>query len=112
MIGSIDEIQKLHIRTVPLGETPLRISYQESSQTFGVISTRTEIADPTGVNAAMGHPKQSASTSALNITKSGGAKGMAGQAGGSGEGSSFGDEVEVHSLLIIDQHTFEGMGLQ
>jgi DNA damage-binding protein 1 len=21
---------------------------------------------------------------------------------------SFGDEVEVHSLLIIDQHTFEG----
>ncbi|XP_071476122.1 DNA damage-binding protein 1-like [Diadema antillarum] len=103
MIGSIDEIQKLHIRTVPLGETPLRIAYQESSQTFGVISTRTDLADP-GATLS----RQSASTSALNITKSGGGKGMAaGQAGGSGEGSSFGDEVEVHSLLIIDQHTFE-----
>lgn len=31
-IGTIDEIQKLHIRTVPLGETPKRISYQETSQ--------------------------------------------------------------------------------
>lgn len=31
-IGTIDEIQKLHIRTVPLGESPRRISYQESSQ--------------------------------------------------------------------------------
>lgn len=30
-IGTIDQIQKLHIRTVPLGETPRRIAYQESS---------------------------------------------------------------------------------
>ncbi len=31
-IGTIDEIQKLHIRTVPLGETPRRIAYQEETQ--------------------------------------------------------------------------------
>lgn len=31
-IGTIDEIQKLHIRTVPLGEAPRRIAYQESSK--------------------------------------------------------------------------------
>lgn len=31
-IGTIDEIQKLHIRTVPLGETPRRIAYQEASK--------------------------------------------------------------------------------
>lgn len=31
-IGTIDEIQKLHIRSVPLGESPRRIAYQESSQ--------------------------------------------------------------------------------
>ena len=31
-IGTIDEIQKLHIRTVPLGESPRRIAYQETSQ--------------------------------------------------------------------------------
>lgn len=24
--------------------------------------------------------------------------------------TSFGEEVEVHNLLIIDQHTFEGVG--
>ena len=33
-IGSIDDIQKLHIRTVPLGEQPRRIAHQESSRTF------------------------------------------------------------------------------
>lgn len=31
-IGTIDEIQKLHIRTIPLQESPRRIAYQESSQ--------------------------------------------------------------------------------
>ncbi|CAH2218357.1 jg25464, partial [Pararge aegeria aegeria] len=31
-IGTIDEIQKLHIRTVHLGESPRRIAYQEASQ--------------------------------------------------------------------------------
>lgn len=41
-IGTIDEIQKLHIRTVPLGETPRRIAYQEASQTFAVITMRVE----------------------------------------------------------------------
>lgn len=34
-IGTIDEIQKLHIRTVPLGETPRRIAYQEATQVGG-----------------------------------------------------------------------------
>lgn len=31
-IGTIDEIQKLHIRTIPLYESPRRIAYQECSQ--------------------------------------------------------------------------------
>ena len=39
-IGTIDEIQKLHIRFVPLGECPRRICYQEEILTFGVISSR------------------------------------------------------------------------
>lgn len=42
-IGTIDEIQKLHIRTVPLGETPRRIAYQEETQTFGVLTIRHDI---------------------------------------------------------------------
>lgn len=35
-IGSIDEIQKLHIRTVPLGEQPRRLVHQEATRTFAV----------------------------------------------------------------------------
>jgi DNA damage-binding protein 1 len=33
-IGNIDDIQRLHIRTIPLKETPRRISFQETSKTF------------------------------------------------------------------------------
>jgi DNA damage-binding protein 1 len=38
MIGTIDEIQKLHIRTIPLGEMPRRITYHESSLSFAVVA--------------------------------------------------------------------------
>ncbi|CAH0552007.1 unnamed protein product [Brassicogethes aeneus] len=115
-IGTIDEIQKLHIRTVPLQESPKRIAYQETSQTFGVIASRVDIQDSTGLNPA----RQSASTTTQSVTvsssvgslavgKSSGSGG-AGGAGAMGGGSlapDYGQEVEVHSLLIIDQHTFE-----
>ena len=37
-IGSIDEIQKLHIKTLRLNEMPRRIAYQESSHTFGILT--------------------------------------------------------------------------
>eukprot|EP00123_Amoebidium_parasiticum_P014344 comp22455_c0_seq3/m.33753 comp22455_c0_seq3/g.33753 ORF comp22455_c0_seq3/g.33753 comp22455_c0_seq3/m.33753 type:complete len:759 (-) comp22455_c0_seq3:20-2296(-) len=39
-IGTIDEIQKLHIRTIPLGEQPRRIAFMEDTNTFGVITSR------------------------------------------------------------------------
>ena len=35
-IGTVDEIQKLHIRAVPLGEQPRRIAHQPQSRTFAV----------------------------------------------------------------------------
>ena len=35
-IGTIDDIQKLHIRTVPLGEQPRRIAHQPATRTFAV----------------------------------------------------------------------------
>jgi DNA damage-binding protein 1 len=34
-------IQKLHIRTVPLGEQPRRISHQSSTKTLGVVTIST-----------------------------------------------------------------------
>ena len=36
MIGNMDEIQKLQLRTVPLGEQPRRIAHQEASRSFAV----------------------------------------------------------------------------
>ncbi|XP_020628267.1 DNA damage-binding protein 1-like [Orbicella faveolata] len=110
-IGTIDEIQKLHIRTVPLGETPRRIAYQDSTQTFGVISMRIEVLDPATNTTRPLH--SSASTMAQNITSSvtaampgTSARSSAGNRGAA-DGITFGDEVEKSSLLIIDQHTFE-----
>ena len=38
-IGGIDEIQKLHIRTVPLGEQPRRLAHQEASRSFAVLTS-------------------------------------------------------------------------
>ncbi|KAF8774370.1 DNA damage-binding protein 1 like protein [Argiope bruennichi] len=64
LIGTIDEIQKLHIRTVPLGESPRRIAYQEDTQTFGVITTRIDFHDSCGLTPT----RRSASTQALNVS--------------------------------------------
>ncbi|XP_050465445.1 DNA damage-binding protein 1 [Cataglyphis hispanica] len=100
-IGTIDEIQKLHIRTVPLGESPRRIAYQESSQTFGVITMRVDVQESSGV----GIVRHSASTQAATLSSS---IHIASHNKPSGHtASEIGQEIEVHNLLIIDQHTFE-----
>ncbi|XP_010906318.1 DNA damage-binding protein 1a [Elaeis guineensis] len=39
-IGTIDDIQKLHIRTIPLGEHARRICHQERSRTFAICSLK------------------------------------------------------------------------
>lgn len=39
-IGTIDEIQKLHIRSIPLGEHARRISHQEQTRTFALCSVK------------------------------------------------------------------------
>ncbi|GLV40180.1 piccolo [Carabus blaptoides fortunei] len=111
-IGTIDEIQKLHIRTIPLFESPRRIAYQECSQTFGVLTMRMDIQDSTGLNPSRPSASTmtqsvtaSSSVSSLSLTKSVGASAAAGGTGN--VVPEYGQEVEVHNLLIIDQHTFE-----
>uniref|UniRef100_A0A8B9LRQ7 DNA damage-binding protein 1 n=1 Tax=Astyanax mexicanus TaxID=7994 RepID=A0A8B9LRQ7_ASTMX len=99
-IGTIDEIQKLHIRTVPLYESP-KICYQEVSQCFGVLSSRVEMQDASGTTAPV---RPSASTQALSSSVS---SSKLFPSSTSPHETSFGEEVEVHSLLVVDQHTFE-----
>uniref|UniRef100_A0A8C0IFI1 DNA damage-binding protein 1 n=1 Tax=Bubo bubo TaxID=30461 RepID=A0A8C0IFI1_BUBBB len=100
-IGTIDEIQKLHIRTVPLFESPRKICYQEVSQCFGVLSSRIEVQDASGGTTAL---RPSASTQALSSSVS---TSKLFSSSTAPHETSFGEEVEVHNLLIIDQHTFE-----
>lgn len=71
---------------------------------------RIEVLDP-GTNTTRPlHP--SASTMAQNVTSSGSSSLPGSSAPSSNrataDGITFGDEVEKSSLLIIDQHTFEG----
>ncbi|CAL1299313.1 unnamed protein product [Larinioides sclopetarius] len=104
LIGTIDEIQKLHIRTVPLGESPRRIAYQEDTQTFGVITTRIDFHDSCGLTPT----RRSASTQALNVSLSTSANSVIKLTNSGGPSADdCGQEVDVYSLLIIDQHTFE-----
>jgi DNA damage-binding protein 1 len=42
MIGQIDQVQKLHINKIPLGETARRICHQEYSRTFGILTSKME----------------------------------------------------------------------
>ncbi|KAG6793567.1 hypothetical protein POTOM_002781 [Populus tomentosa] len=41
-IGTIDDIQKLHIRSIPLGEHARRICHQEQSRTFSICSMKNQ----------------------------------------------------------------------
>jgi DNA damage-binding protein 1 len=97
--GTIDEIQKLHIRTVPLGESPRRIAYQESSQTFGIVTMRLDVMRASGLQPA----RSSASTLAASTSCSAATLFK----GGAPPTLDIGQETEVHNLLVVDQHTFE-----
>jgi len=100
-IGTIDAIQKLHIRSVPLGEGPERITYQEETSTFGVITRRIDVMDKGGVKPV----RDSVSTQAISTSQASTVTGIARSGGGTP--LQMGEEVEVYNLLIIDQNTFE-----
>ncbi|KAI8994749.1 CPSF A subunit region-domain-containing protein [Pilobolus umbonatus] len=40
IIGQMEEIQKLHITKIPTTDTPRRITYQETSRSFGIVTER------------------------------------------------------------------------
>ena len=56
MLGTIDEIQKLHIRKFPHGEMPRRIAYQDATHSFAILTVKTAAhgsrgAGPDGADA-------------------------------------------------------------
>ncbi|XP_040569260.1 DNA damage-binding protein 1 [Lepeophtheirus salmonis] len=108
IFGTIDEIQKLHIRTVRLNETPRRLAYQEETQTFGVITMRQDIQGKDGLVPS--RPSASTLCQSTTLTSSVGTLCSNRQSsGGTGIGGAqeYGQEQDVFSLLILNQHTFE-----
>ena len=129
-IGTIDNIQKLHIRTVKLNETVRRIAYQADTQTFGILTYRN---DTIGYNGELKSSKPSASTQCPNqhncVTKFmvdnlattstvGGNPSSSSKlanttstniefASNTSKLSNQNEEVTVSSFLILDQNTFE-----
>ena len=83
--------------------TNRRIAYQETSQTFGVLSTRTEVEDASGGSGTQ-PVRPSASTTALSTSVSPNKNALRSSNDSDG---AFGEEIEIHSLLVVDQHTFE-----
>ncbi|XP_027838000.2 DNA damage-binding protein 1-like isoform X1 [Aphis gossypii] len=110
IIGTIDEMQKLHVRTIPLGEAPRRIAHQESSKSFGIITMRIDVHE--GINLVPA--RSSASTSAKNTSgainsrlPNSASVSNSNQGPSSLGGSEYGLEVEIHNMLVLDQNTYE-----
>lgn len=99
-IGQIDQIQKLHIRSVPLGETAMRACYQEETHSFGVLTIRTDRVNENGQLVPI-FP-DTASQLAQQVTYAGMSPRVAGKIGRVDAG-----ETDVHHFLILDQTTFE-----
>lgn len=77
-------------------------------QTFGVVTARIDIQDSTGLNPA--RPSASTMAQSVTISSSVGSLGISKSSSSSlltSQVPDYGQEVEVHNLLIIDQNTFE-----
>ncbi|KAF5400819.1 DNA damage binding protein 1 [Paragonimus heterotremus] len=104
IIGSVDEIQKLHVRTLSLEETPKRLALQQETGTLGVLTYRQEVfQDGVGFKPVRSSislsPKVPKSTSRLPKTV---------PSSVSATERKF-REIEVSSLLIFNQSNMELM---
>ncbi|EYB86908.1 hypothetical protein Y032_0271g887 [Ancylostoma ceylanicum] len=90
VIGTVDEIQKLHIRTVSLGESVRRVVHQPETSTMAILVSRPLDSDRYSVSK-MATAKSSSKTSA-------------GQRPSVSVDSTDGD---VHSIVTLDDNTFE-----
>ena len=119
-IGTMDSIQKLHIRSVQLNETARRISYQAETQTFGIITLRVDAMTATGESKPL-LPCASTQCSniqylkpssfqALNDTQtqplSSGPTSSKNADNQVNQNGQCGTQI-IHSFLVLDQNTFE-----
>jgi DNA damage-binding protein 1 len=120
-IGTMDSIQKLHIRSVHLNETARRIAYQAETQSFGVLTLRMDLVSSKSGYQKPLVPSASTQCSSQFLAKSGSLIAIENQNQGqealpgpssSSESNTLGSYVHfetqsVNSFLILDQNTFE-----
>ncbi|KAL3068044.1 hypothetical protein niasHT_038034 [Heterodera trifolii] len=127
VIGTIDDIQKLHIRTVPLGETVHRLAYQPESNLVAILTTRCDdfftanrLSSRPSISVvgakSSGSSKQAFSASFAGTAPSSGGEASSSQTQQSSSSCDhFGiattatssDCGEVHSVCFLDANTFE-----
>ncbi|KAI6221851.1 DNA damage-binding protein 1 [Aphelenchoides fujianensis] len=99
-IGQIDDIQKLHIRSVPLGESVSRIAHQPETQSIAILTSRVD--QPAGSSERVPPPSVSttcSSHSSLPLSS--------GATSGQQQPDYERDQLEVHSICILDMNTFD-----
>lgn len=91
VFGTVDDIQKIHVRSIPMGESVLRIAYQKNTGTYGVCSTRSDskadqvCASKNASCTSQSRPKISAPRSEANENP----------------------PKETSSFMVLDQNTFQ-----
>lgn len=98
-IGTMDNIQKLHIRSLNLNETVRRLCYQPETKSFGLISCRLESTNQS-VNALCSNQFAVKHGSMVPLNTETFSKSTDFSTG-------FIDIQNINSFLILDQNTFE-----
>ncbi|PIC34544.1 hypothetical protein B9Z55_014161 [Caenorhabditis nigoni] len=91
VFGTVDDIQKIHIRSIPMGESVMRIAYQKSTGTYGVCSSRSE-TKPDRVYASKNALASSQSRAKIVATRN---------------EVNDGPPASTSSFMILDQNTFQ-----
>lgn len=91
VFGTVDDIQKVHVRTIPMGESVLRVAHQKSSGTYGVCSSRTETR-PDRVYASRNALVYSESTPKVTATRN---------------DMNETTPKSYSSFIVLDQNTFQ-----
>ncbi|KRZ12626.1 DNA damage-binding protein 1 [Trichinella pseudospiralis] len=111
-IGIVDEIKKLHIRSVVLGETPRRIVWQPENRLVGVLTIRiTDLpGNSSSESSASNRALHSASAPPLRrttLTVDPNSAINEGAMNVGAEDTGVDRSVETHSFLLLDQNSFD-----
>ncbi|GMT37256.1 hypothetical protein PFISCL1PPCAC_28553, partial [Pristionchus fissidentatus] len=85
IIGRIDDIQKLHMRCVPLGESAARIAHQPQTATIAILTHRDDNCSRISCS------RLAATTSSSKPSTS----------------KEDNNDVDIHSVIVMDANTFE-----